>query len=56
MGTGRCDGLRDAGHFMSAEIVEDDDIARTQTGNQHLFDPSPEASTVDGSVHDQRGG
>jgi hypothetical protein len=42
----------DLGLLMGREIVEYDDIARSQGGHQHLFDVGEETRTINGSVED----
>ena len=40
---------------MAGEIVEDDDVAGPQRGDELLLDPGQEAAGVDGAVEDARG-
>ena len=50
MGSGLADGPADAGPFVTAQVVEDDDIAGCQCGHQELFDPGGEACPVDRAI------
>lgn len=55
-GSGRFDSGADVGVFVHGEIVEDDDIARTQCGREHLLDVGEETESVDRSgEHGRRG-
>ena len=38
--------------FVPGEVVEHDDIAGPQCGDQHLFDIGEETRTIDGSIED----
>ena len=40
--------------FVTAEVVEDDDLARSQGRRQHLLDIEGEKFAVDGAVDDPR--
>jgi hypothetical protein len=43
------------GLLVDHEVVEHDDIARSQRGHQHLFDIGEETRTVDGPIEHRRG-
>ena len=49
-GAGGLDGLADPDDLMGAEIVDDDDVALCQRGDQHLLDVSEEQFAIDGSI------
>ncbi len=42
----------DLGLLVGREVVEDDDIARSQRGHQHLFDVGEETRTINGPIED----
>ena len=44
--------LADAGHFVCAEVIGDDDVPGMQGGHEDLFDIGEEARPVDGAVED----
>ena len=46
------DRLADAGHFVCAEVIGDDDVPGMQGGHEDLFDIGEEARPVDGAVED----
>ncbi len=46
------DGLPDDACLVAAEIVHDDDVARTKAGHQNLLDIAEKAVAVDGSIKD----
>lgn len=54
MGTGIADCLSGSGALVTAEIVEDDDIAGCERGHEELLDPGGEGEAVDRAVKDQR--
>ena len=56
LGAHRLDRLPDAGHLVSAEVVEDHRVASLQHGDQGVGDVGAEALTVGGSVEQGRGG
>jgi hypothetical protein len=35
---------------MRAQVIHDDDVARPESGNQHLFHIEPEAFAIDRAV------
>ena len=49
------DRFRDAGDFVSGEIVHDNDVTRPQLRRQHLLDPSEENGAVYGPIEDVGG-
>ena len=51
-GADALDRLADAGHFVCAEVIGDDDVPRMQGGHEDLFDIGEEARPVDGAVED----
>ena len=53
MGAGRPDKLARLPALVTAEIVEDDDIAWAQDGNQNLFDVGKEGFAVDWTIEDE---
>jgi hypothetical protein len=56
LATRGADGAADALGLMAAEIIDDDDVARFEGGDQDLFDVSEEAGAVDRAVDDARRG
>lgn len=52
MGVGAADGAADGLALMTAEIVEDDEIAGPECRDEKLLDPGPEAAAVDRTVED----
>jgi hypothetical protein len=54
VGSGSADGGADCPTLVAAEVVEDDDIARSQGRNENLFDIGEEAGSVDRAVEDAR--
>ena len=51
-GADALDRLADAGHFVCAEVIGDDDVPGMQGGHEDLFDIGEEARPVDGAVED----
>ena len=51
-GADALDRLADAGHFVCAEVIGDDDVPGMQGGHEDLFDRGEEARPVDGAVED----
>ena len=50
------DRLADAGHLVTGQIVEQNDVIWAQRRGEHLFDVGTEARAVDGAVeHIRRG-
>ena len=47
------DGVAHTGDLVTAEIVQDDDIARPKRRREHLLDLGAEDVAVDGAVDDQ---
>ncbi len=41
--------------LVASQIVEHDDVAMAQCGDQALFDPCQKAAAVDGAIQDARG-
>jgi hypothetical protein len=56
LGAGVSDALAYLFTFVTAEIVEDDDVSGTQGGHQHHIDIGQEVDSVDRSVEDARRG
>ena len=54
-GADALDRLADAGHFVCAEVIGDDDVPGMQGGHEDLFDIGEEARPVDGAVEDRGG-
>ena len=54
MRTGRPYQLSRVLALVTAEIVEDDDVARAQRGNEHSVDVDQESLAIDRSVDDER--
>ena len=50
----RGDRFGNAGGLVAAQIVEQDDIVRSQGRRQHLFDIGAKAFAIDGAVKDAR--
>lgn len=55
-GPGGLDRALNAGDFVRAEVVGDDDVAGLQGRHQDLVDVGPEALAIDRAVEDPRGG
>lgn len=53
MRAGGSDGVTGGFAFVTAEIVEDDDIALFQGWSERLLDPVGEDATIDRSIEDQ---
>jgi len=53
-GAGGADRLSRRLCFVRAQIVEDDDVARLERGDEELFDIGEEALAVDGAVEQAR--
>ena len=53
---GRLNRLAHPGYFMTGQIVQDDRVARTERGGEHLFDIGDEARAIERAVEDGRGG
>src|SRR6478735_5034879 len=49
------DGVAGRLTLVTAEIVEDDDLAACQGGRQHLLDIEREELAIDGAINDPRG-
>ena len=45
----------DLGLLVDREVVEDDDVARVQGGDQHLFDIREETHVIEGAIEHGRG-
>ena len=55
LGAGGADGASHCLSFVTAEIVDDDDVAGLECRNQELLDVSEEAFAIDRSVDHARG-
>jgi hypothetical protein len=54
LGARRFDGRADLGLFVHGQVIEDDDVARSQRGHQDLLDVRQKTRTVDGPVEHGR--
>lgn len=47
-------GFADTGSFVAPQVIEDDDVARSECRHQRLLDPSQERGTVYGTIQNER--